>query len=217
MVEITYIGHSAFKIKGKNLSLVVDPYGPKIGYKFPKQTCEVVLTTHDHFDHANLAGVSGQRLHIDGPGEYEVGGVFITGIPTFHDKKNGEDRGINTIYLIDIDGFSILHLGDLGHALSQEAISKLTDIDILLIPVGGKYTLDAEAAAKVVSSVEPGIVVPMHYNTKDLTGVTELEGVEKFLDEMGTDDNVRKLTGLKLSSSSDVPEETEVIQLLPQH
>src|SRR4030042_1817544 len=111
MVEIVFIGHSSFKIKGKTLTLIIDPYDPKIGYKYPKQSCEVLLTTHDHFDHNYKEGVTGYRLCIDGPGEYEVNGVFITGISVFHDQEDGKKRGGNTIYLIEIDDLAILHLG----------------------------------------------------------------------------------------------------------
>ena len=216
-MEITYIGHSSFKIKGKDLSLVIDPYDPKIGYKYPKQECDILLTTHNHFDHHYIEGVSGYKLHIDGPGEYEIANVFVTGIQVFHDNKNGEERGINTIYLIEIDGFSVLHLGDLGHELSKESMEKLPNIDILLIPVGGFYTINSGVAAKVVSSLEPSIVIPMHYKTDDLTGVDGLDPLSKFLDEMGADGNVKKEDKLKVSSRSDIPEETMVVVLEPKH
>ncbi|MBN1162719.1 MBL fold metallo-hydrolase [Patescibacteria group bacterium] len=217
MVEIVYIGHASFKIRGKDLTLIIDPYDPKIGYNFPKQKCDLLLTTHDHFDHHYIEGVSDYKLHINGPGEYEMKGVFVYGIPTYHDSEEGAERGENTIYLVEIDGFNILHLGDLGHELSKESLSRIPLVDVLLIPVGGKYTIDAEVAAKVVSSVEPGFVVPMHYATKDLSGVEGLDGVEKFLDEMGIETGAKKLPSLKLSSKSDIPEETEVVELLPQH
>ena len=121
-MEITYIGHSCFKIKGKTLTVVIDPYDPKIGYKLPKLSADVVLVTHDHFDHNNSAAVSDSRLVIDTPGEYEVGGVFIYGRGVYHDDKQGAERGKNTMYLISIDGIDILHVGDLGHELSKEDI-----------------------------------------------------------------------------------------------
>lgn len=217
MVEITYIGHSSFKIKSKDLSIVIDPYDPKIGYSYPKQTCNVLLTTHDHYDHHYLEGVSGYKLHIDGPGEYEINEVFIFGIPVFHDAKDGSERGRNTIYLIEIEDFSILHLGDIGHELDQDSLSRIPGVDILMIPVGGKYTIDAEVAAKVVSSLEPGMVIPMHYKTKDLSGIEGLDGVDKFLDEMGIESGARKLPCIKISQKRDIPEEPEVVQLEPQH
>jgi len=216
-MEITYIGHSSFKIKGKEISLVIDPYDPKIGYKYPKQECDVLLTTHDHFDHHYVEGVNGYKLHIDGPGEYEISNVFVNGIPAFHDAKDGTERGNDTIYLIEIDGFSILHLGDLGHELTKEHMEHIPYVDVLLIPVGGKYTIDAEIASKVISSIEPGIVIPVHYHTNDLTGVEGLASLSKFLDEMGVEGSVKKEDKLKLTNRSDIPEETTIIVLEPKH
>lgn len=214
-MEITYIGHSSFKLKGKDISLVIDPYDPKVGYKFPKQECDVLLTTHNHFDHHYIEGVSGYRLLIEGPGEYELSDVFINGLQVFHDDKEGADRGRSTIYLIEMDNFTLLHLGDLGHELSKETLEKLPDIDVLFIPVGGKYTINAAAAAKVISSLEPSIVIPMHYKTDDLTGVEGLDTVDKFLEEMGA--TAKKEEKLKISNRSDIPEETTIVVLNQKH
>lgn len=216
-MEITHIGHSCFKIKGKDITVLIDPYNPqKTGYKFPRQECDILLCTHNHDDHHHTEGVSGYKLLIDKPGEYEASDVFVYGIPVYHDAKQGSERGENIIYLIAIDGFSILHLGDLGHELSKESLEKIAKIDILMIPVGGIYTIDAEVAAKVISSIEPGIVLPMHYQTSDLTGLSnKLDGVDKFLDEMGSE--TKNGDKLKLSSPGDIPEETEVIVLKQQH
>jgi L-ascorbate metabolism protein UlaG (beta-lactamase superfamily) len=216
-MEITYIGHSCFKIKGKELTIVIDPYDPKIGYKLPKLECDVLITSHEHFDHHNIAGVSNYRLLIDGPGEYETSGVFIFGIPVYHDAKEGHERGENTIYMIEIDGITLLHLGDLGHDLSKETLEKLSDIDVLMIPVGGKGTIDAETASEVISEIEPGYVLPMHYKTVELTGIQGLDGLDKFLNEMGVENDVKKDDKLKISSKSDVPDDTQVVILNPAH
>ncbi|MBW6441868.1 MBL fold metallo-hydrolase [Patescibacteria group bacterium] len=217
-MEITYIGHSCFKIKDKTITMVIDPYDPKIGYKLPKLSCDVLLTTHDHFDHNYIEGVSDYRLLIDGPGEYEIGGCFIYGRAVGHDEKGGAERGKVTMYLITIDGFNILHVGDLGCELSQEDMEKIPSVDVLMIPVGGKYTIDAEKATKVISSLEPSYVIPMHYKTKDLTGVEGLSGVEEFLDEMGVENGVKKdVDKLVINSKSDLDGETQVIVLKPAH
>jgi L-ascorbate metabolism protein UlaG (beta-lactamase superfamily) len=216
-MEITYIGHSCFKIKGKELSIVIDPYDPKIGYKLPKLEADVVLSSHDHDDHSNVSGVTGSRFVIDSPGEYEISGAFINGLATFHDDKDGEKRGKNTIYSIDMDGFTILHLGDLGHELSDATLENLGAVDVLMIPVGGHYTIDAEVASKVVASIEPGYVIPMHYKTADSKGNDEIVGVDKFLEEMGVAKTVQTVDKLKITSKSDIPEETEVIVLTPSH
>lgn len=217
-MEITYIGHSCFKIKGKNLTIVTDPYDPaKMGYKLPKLEADVLLLSHDHFDHAYTEGVSNYSLLINSPGEYETKDVFIYGIPTFHDDKEGKERGKNTIYLIEMDGFSILHLGDLGHELSKETLEKIPNVDVLLIPVGGKFTIDAKTASKVISSLEPGFVLPMHYATADSALKDQIDKVDKFLNEMGVENSYKKDDKLKISQRSEVPQETEVIVLTPQH
>jgi L-ascorbate metabolism protein UlaG (beta-lactamase superfamily) len=217
-MEITYIGHACFKVRGDNVSLIIDPYkGDKVGYKLPKLACDVLLASHKHDDHYNIEEVSDYKLLIDGPGEYEISGTFIQGVPTFHDAEDGAKRGKNTMYLIEIDGFKLLHLGDLGHELSKETLQDISDIDVLMIPVGGIYTIGPEKAAKVISSIEPGIVIPMHYQTKDLTGLSEkIAPVEKFMDEMGIESNGKK-EKLILKSKSDIPSETEVVLLKPAH
>ena len=217
-VEITYIGHSCFKIKGKDITLVIDPYDPKIGYKLPKLSCDALLITHYHFDHSYKEGVDGYRLLVDGPGEYEIGDCFIYGREVSHDNKGGAERGKITMYLITIDGFNILHLGDLGCELSQEDLEKIPNVDVLMIPVGNKYTIDAKTAVKVMSSLEPSYVIPMHYKTADLTGVDGLSGVDEFLDEMGVENGVKRdLDKLVLDSKSDLEGETQVVVLKPAH
>ncbi len=217
-MEITYIGHSCFKIKDKTISLVIDPYDSKIGYKLPKLSCDVLLVSHDHFDHNNVAGVNDYRLLIDGPGEYEVGGCFIYGKSVNHDDKEGSEKGKSTMYLITVDGINILHLGDLGCELSQEDLEKIPNVDVLMIPVGGKHTLDAETAVKVMSAIEPSYVLPMHYKTPDLTGIEGLSGIEEFLNEMGVKNSIKKdIEKLVLNSKSDSLEDTEVVILKPAH
>ncbi|NMB70053.1 MBL fold metallo-hydrolase [candidate division WWE3 bacterium] len=216
-MEITYIGHSCFKIKGKESTIVIDPYDSKVGYKLPKLDADILLVSHKHFDHNNVSGVTGYRLFIDTPGEYETKGVFINGYPTKHDAKDGAESGPNTIFLVELEGVRILHLGDLGHELEQSTLEKIDTVDILMVPVGGKFTIDAELAAKVISSIEPGIVIPMHYKTTDLTGVEGLDSLDKFLDEMGVENNVKKLDKLKISGKNDIPLETEIFVLEPSH
>ena len=215
-MEITYIGHSCFKVKTKNLTLVFDPYDPKkTGYALPKLSADIVLVSHDHFDHNFVSGVSDYKLLIDKPGEYETKGVFIYGLESFHDNKQGKERGKNNLFHIEADGLSLLHLGDLGHELSKETLEQIPSVDILFVPVGGKYTIDAEEAAEVISQIEPGIVIPMHYSTKNTSGVlASLDPVKKFLDEMGVE-TIKEIEKLKISSKSEIPEETEVIVVTP--
>jgi L-ascorbate metabolism protein UlaG (beta-lactamase superfamily) len=218
-MEITYIAHSCFKIKTKNQTIVIDPYDPqKTGYKLPKLSADILMISHDHFDHNFKESVTDVQLLVDGAGEYEKDDTFIYGIKTFHDDKKGAERGSNTIYLIEAEGFSLLHLGDLGHELEKETLENIPAIDVLFIPVGGKYTINAATAAKVISSIEPSYVIPMHYQTKQPTPLSkELALLETFLDEMGSDANgsLQEHDALKLSKRSDLPNDTEVFVLKP--
>lgn len=217
MIEISYIAHACFKVKTSDLTMVFDPYDPdKTGYKMPKLDADLLLISHEHGDHNYRDAVSNYKLTIESPGEFESKGVFIYGIETYHDSVKGEERGKNTMYLVEAEDITMLHAGDLGHELSKETLEQISSVDILLIPVGGTYTIDAKAAAKVISSLEPGIVIPMHYQTKNLTGLSEeLDGVDKFLNEMGVE-GVKKTDKLKIKSRSDIPDETEVVVLNPE-
>ena len=214
-MEITHIGHSCFLIKGKKVSLVVDPYNPEItGFKMPKQTAKILLNTHDHEDHSFNKQVNFERL-INTPGEFEIDDVYITGIPTFHDNKEGEERGKNIVFQIEIEGISIVHLGDLGHELNEKSISKMGKVDVLLVPVGGHYTIDSFVASKVISSLEPAIVIPMHYRTED-SSQKDLDEVSKFLHEMGVS-NPEKLDSLKITTPESDEKETRIIILNQDH
>lgn len=217
-MEISYIAHSCFKIKGKDVTIVIDPYDPKsTGQKMPTLSADVLLMSHQHSDHNYKEAVTDYRLLVDTAGEFEVQDVFIHGIKCYHDNKMGEERGQNVMFHIEIDGLSVLHLGDLGHELGKEMLEQIPDVDVLLIPVGGVYTIDASTATKVISDIEPGIVVPMHYQTTTLTGLPEkLAELGKFLDEMGVEAN-GTVERLKLNKKSDIPEDTEVIVVSPQN
>ncbi|EKD62462.1 MAG: Zn-dependent hydrolase of the beta-lactamase fold-like protein, partial [uncultured bacterium] len=173
-MEITYLGHASFRIKGKTAVVVTDPFDPvMLGMKFPHVDADIVTVSHNHADHnmANLvaAPVGGSKKVITGPGEYEIKGVSVLGFPTFHDDKNGELRGKNTVYVIYLDGYALCHLGDLGHTLSEETINQIGDVDILFVPVGGFFTLDVEKAIEVVHSIEPKVIIPMHFKVAGLS------------------------------------------------
>ena len=179
-MEIKYLGHASFYLKGKSASLVTDPYEDSIGLKFPKVQADIVTVSHSHSDHNNANAVSDVKKVVEGPGEYEIQGISIVGFPTFHDDKKGTLRGKNTIYTIEMDNLRIVHLGDLGHPLKEKQFEELGEVDILMIPVGGFYTINFEQAVELVRSVESVVTIPMHYKTpmhsetfKDLTGVDE--------------------------------------------
>lgn len=184
---ITYFGHSCFKLQDKTgpdaVTLVTDPFDKAVGLKVPHSEADILTISHDHHDHNNKEAVRGNPFIIDMAGEYDVKGVSIEGVESYHDDKEGSERGLNIIYRIDIDDVSIVHLGDLGHVLTSKNLDRLAGVDVLLIPVGGKYTLDAKKAVEVVSQIEPRIVIPMHYKTGD--SKVDIEGVEKFVKELG--------------------------------
>jgi len=187
-MDITYLGHSSFKIKTKSATVVTDPFPDEIGIKFPKVTASIVTVSHtQHSDHNNVEGVSEVKKVISGPGEYEVSDVSILGFPSFHDDSKGKEAGKNTIYVFETEGIRIAHLGDLGHKLSEEEVATLGDIDVLMIPVGGENTLDAKGASEVLRSIEPNITIPMHFKVPGLNKKVfeRLAGVEEFVSETG--------------------------------
>ncbi len=189
-MDITWFGHSLFRIKGKTSTVVTDPYDPAmVGLKFPKPEADVVTISHEHQDHNRSDLISGAPKIVRGPGEYEIGGVSIFGISTFHDNAEGAKRGRNTVFIMTIDGIVICHLGDLGHKLSEQQVGEIGNVDVLLIPVGGVYTIDAEDAAGIVASIEPSVVIPMHYKIEGVTSelLSSLDGVEKFVKELGVE------------------------------
>jgi L-ascorbate metabolism protein UlaG (beta-lactamase superfamily) len=214
-MEIQYFGQSCFRLKGKQGVLVTDPFDPQyVGLKLPKLAADVVTISHDHSDHNYLSGVQQgvNRPHpfvISGPGEYEVSGIFINGIGSFHDETEGSQRGKNTIYLIKQDNLRLVHLGDLGHKLTEEQLEKINSPEVLFLPVGGIYTIDGETAAQVVAQIEPKVVIPMHYRLPGL--IIELDELEKFLKTMGVED-LKPQPKLTLNYQT-LPEEREVVVL----
>lgn len=209
-MEISWYGQAAFRLKGKTATVVVDPYDPSIGLKWPKTEADIVAVTHTHPDHNNTAGVSGASYIAKGPGEYEIKGIAFTGVSSWHDNKEGAERGPNTIYVFNIDGVRICHLGDLGqHQLTEPQLEEIGDVDVLLIPVGGVFTVQAAEAAKIVAQLEPKIIIPMHYHLPGLT--VELEPVEHFLKEMGKE-NIEPVSKLNISSEK-MPEEAQIVVL----
>jgi L-ascorbate metabolism protein UlaG (beta-lactamase superfamily) len=183
-MEITWLGHSCFRIRGSHTTIITDPYSPDLGYSLGKPTAHIVTVSHQHPGHSYVSGIGGEPKLVTRPGEYEINGVLIIGMTTFHDTEGGKNRGKNTIYLIEIDEVSICHLGDLGHVLTTKQVEEIDNIDVLLIPVGGVSTIDATRAAEVVRQLDPKAVVPMHYKTEALK--RELDPVDKFLKEMGS-------------------------------
>jgi len=208
-MELTWYGHSCFRLSDRGTTIVTDPPSDDLGYDRPRIRADVVTISHEHAGHNNRVGFRGGPRFFDGPGEYEVKDVFITGIATYHDAKNGSVYGRNTIFVFDFDGVTICHLGDLGHVPSQSQVEALSDVDVLLIPVGGLHTIDTPKTAEVISLIEPRLVVPMHYKTPVETA--KLQSVDKFLKEMGLAP-MPPQPELKVIKSS-LPEETQAVVL----
>ncbi|MBI3931253.1 MAG: MBL fold metallo-hydrolase [Chloroflexi bacterium] len=208
-MEISWLGHSCFRIKGAQATVITDPYSPDSGYTLGKPTASIVTVSHQHPGHSYVQGVAGGAKIVTGPGEYEIGDVLIIGLATFHDGDKGRKRGKNTIYLIEIDEIAVCHLGDLGHVLTTEQVAAIEKVDVLLLPVGGVSTIDATMAAEVARQLEPKLVIPMHYKTGALK--RELETVDRFLKEMGVKE-VNSKPKLSLTKSN-LPLSTQVFVL----
>lgn len=211
---IQWYGHSCFKITSGELVLVVDPYAKEIGLTPPRFRSDIALVTHNHPDHSNTDALAGEPFLISGPGEYEAKGISIQGIDSYHDNAQGKERGRNTIYRISMEDITLLHLGDFGeNEMRDETLEKAGEVDILMIPVGGKYTIDAAAAAKVVKQIEPRVVIPMHYKIPGLT--LPLENADPFLKETGAGkiEPQEKLTLRKKDLAEG--EKTRVVLLTP--
>lgn len=189
MPDVQFLGHACFRLRGKDGIVLTDPFDRSVGYDIGRPTAHIVTMSHGHADHSNVAAVRPlrERLFVlDGPGEYEVGGVLITGVPTSHDTKKGAERGRNTVYVIHMDDVVFCHLGDLGHELTTHQIDEIGNIDVLFIPVGGGETIGPAQAVSVISQLEPRIVVPMHYAIPGQQSFTmDLAPLEKFTHELG--------------------------------
>lgn len=209
-VDVTWLGQSCFRLRGRGAAVVTDPYPPALG---PRLRLEgnVVTVSHDHDNHSHVQSVKDAHV-IEGPGEYEVAGVTVLGLPTYHDDKRGAEHGRNTVYLIELDDVRVCHLGDLGHTLDDRALEALGNVDVLLVPVGGGRTLDGAKAAEVVRQVEPRYVVPMHFGHPALQ--TELAPVERFLKEMSVPE-AEPQNKLTVQASS-AEAETKVVVLEPR-
>ncbi len=208
-MDISWLGHSCFRIIGTHATVITDPYPPDLGYSLGNPTARIVTVSHQHPGHSYVQGVAGEAKLVTGPGEYEISGVLIMGMATFHDGEGGRKRGKNTVYIIEVDEVSICHLGDLGHVLTIAQIEEIDNVDVLLLPVGGVSTINASMAAEIVRQLEPKVVVPMHYKTEALKW--DLEPVDRFLKEMGVKevDSKPKLSFTK----ANLPTSTQVFLL----
>jgi L-ascorbate metabolism protein UlaG (beta-lactamase superfamily) len=208
-MEITWYGHSCFRLTERNfVNVVTDPFDSKVvGYDPLKLKAEIVTVSHDAPGHSHSDAVKGTTHVITGPGEFEIGGVFITAVQTDSGKKKDKIR--NTVYVFDYDGITVAHLGDLQQIPTQSEVELLGTVNVALVPVGGGASLNAAKAAEVVSMLEPNLVIPMHYATPD--SKIKLDDLNKFIKEMGLSKQEAQPL-LKVTRSS-LPVETHVVVL----
>lgn len=216
-MEITYLGHSCFKIKGKAGTVVCDPFDSSIGFSLSSASADIVTASHQHYDHNAVGKVKGTARRekpfvIEAPGEYEVGGISVFGVPTFHDASEGSERGRNVVFTFFMDYMRVCHLGDLGHELTDQQKSEIGSIDVLLIPIGGVYTIDHKAAVKIINELDPFYVIPMHYRSDEHSSeqFAQMGTLDDFFKEYGVAKQPVKLLNVE---PNQMPEETELVVL----
>ena len=214
MVKVKWLGHACFELVGGGLTVVTDPHdGSSLGLPAPRSSADVVLISHGHFDHADgrhLVAKPGAAV-IDGPGLYEAKGLKVKGVASYHDDAGGSKRGPNTIYVFELEGVRFCHLGDLGHVLTPSQVAEVGEVDVLFVPVGGTFTIDASAASKVVEQLKPKLVVPMHFKVPGLK--LPISDVEPFLTGKP---NVKRLDTNELEvRREELPAEPTIVVLSP--
>lgn len=214
-MKIKWYGHAAFRLTTANgTGIIIDPYesggfGGAIAYGPITDKASIVLVSHGHADHNYTPSIPGPYSEVRREGAYDLHGVKIRAIPTFHDESKGKERGNNLIFVIEADGLSCVHLGDLGHALSDNLIKRIGKTDVLMIPVGGYFTIDAKVATKVMDALQPAITLPMHYKTDKVD--FPITGVEEFIKGK---ERVKRVAGPEIEVTKEgLPKEPEIVLL----
>lgn len=188
-MKIRWLGHSCFLLEANDgTKIVTDPFDGSVGYKIPMVEADIVTVSHEHYDHNYVEGIQGEPEVIRSAGECAIDSINIKGVPAFHDEAKGAKRGPNIIFVFEIDGLRICHLGDLGHLLSKSQLEEIGDIDVLLIPIGGTFTVNAEGALAVIDQISPKIVIPMHYKTPAVS--MPIDPVDKFVEKIGNAERI---------------------------
>ncbi len=212
-MNIQFIGHSFFKIISKETTIATDPFSNKLGLEPLRFKADILTISHDHWDHNNEKTILGSPFVIREPGEYDIQDVFIRGIRSFHDERQGQERGLNTIFIFKIEGITIAHLGDFGQKdLTTSQFEALKEVDILLLPVGGVYTIGPKQAHQLILKIEPKIVIPMHYKLAGIK-IPEISSLKDFLKEIG-EESLQPQEKLSIKEK-DLPNETKIIILKP--
>jgi L-ascorbate metabolism protein UlaG (beta-lactamase superfamily) len=206
-VEISFLGNTCFRIKGKEVTVVTDPYTPAAGRPPLKAQAEIVTVSRDDPAHNQVAAIGGEPRAINGPGEYEIRGVLISGVATFGEGSGTKQRPRNTVYVMQMDDLRLCHLGGLGHVLSTEQVDEIGTVDVLFVPASGG-SLDTSKAAEVISQIEPSIILPMQYSSSDEDGIAT---IAKFCHEMGLRQIIPQ-PRFTIAKGS-IPAETQVVVL----
>lgn len=217
-MNIFWYGQSFFEIvtsvEKNQVRILIDPFSKDLGLKVPKLEGDILLISHNHFDHNNKEAISGNYFLIDQPGEYEVKGIFFKAIPSFHDNSKGKERGENLIFVISAENLKICHLGDIGQKeLDEKQIEEIGKVDVLMIPVGGKYTISFKEAIKIMEQLEPKITIPMHYYLPTLK--VKLDPIDKFLKVLGLK-SLKPEKKLTIKKENLSPEEAKIVILEPK-
>jgi L-ascorbate metabolism protein UlaG (beta-lactamase superfamily) len=217
-MNIFWHGQSFFElvanIEKNQVKIAIDPFSKDLGLRVPKLEADILLISHNHFDHNNKEAISGNYFLIDQPGEYEVKGVYLKAIPSFHDNAKEKEKGENLIFLIEAEDLRICHLGDIGQKeLESGQLEEIGEVDILMIPVGGTYTISFKEAIKIMSQIEPKITIPMHFALPKLK--VKLDPVEKFLKSLGIK-SLKPEKKLSVKKENLSPEEAKIVLLEPK-
>ncbi len=211
-MQITWYGHSCFLLSDEaGTRILTDPCDPSVGYTIHDVPCDAVTVSHGHHDHNYIEAAAGAPVVIDTVGAHEVNGVQVTGYPSWHDDAQGKKRGGNILFLVEMDGVRVLHLGDLGHMLPDETLAAIGRVDVLLCPVGGNYTIDAMEAKQVAAAVDPAIFIPMHYRTSDCT--IQIGDLTPLLHAVDASRSVHRINGSTCTIAKDTLSEKRVLLL----
>jgi len=212
-VQISFLGHSCFRLKGRDVRILIDPFVSTKDVRLKKQETDVLLISHEHDDHNDRSVIKDPKTTkiFAGPGEYEVKGAHIRGIATFHDTSRGSERGWNTVYIIEIDGITICHLGDLGEELDDDLVEDIGEVDIVLVPVGGTYTINAGQAAEIIRELDPRIVIPMHARESGFDYTEKFDTLDDYIKADGSE--VGKMDILKINAGDFATEGRKIVIL----
>ena len=213
-MKVKWLGHASFLITaGDGTTIITDPYAPdeRLKYAPINESADIVTVSHGHGDHANVSAVKGSPDVVEGSGTHQVKGIAINGVPTYHDDQSGSQRGPNVIFRLNVDGVNVCHLGDLGHPISQVQTDEIGEVDVLLLPVGGFFTIDAAVATQVAGLIKPRVVIPMHFRNPKCD--FPIADVEPFL---ANKQSVSRPDSSEVEFQKEsLPTDTEVIVLKP--